>query len=246
MTNTTPRLGSILLASTVPDRLRAWYQTAFSIRPDHNGVLDFGGVGLLIDGRDDIADPNPQPGRVILNFETDDAHALTARLDGLGVRWIAKLEERDHGLFATLADPDGNYIQVLQLNAAYHGGGVLNGTRAYSGFAVDDLAAARQFYERTLGLTVTEEGDLLNVTVAGGAQVLIYPKPDHQPAAFTVLNFPVDDIDAAVEQLAERGVRFRRFDGIEVDEKGISRGDGPSIAWFTDPAGNVLSVLQEK
>ncbi|MBM7790584.1 VOC family protein [Tenggerimyces flavus] len=124
--------------------------------------------------------------------------------------------------------------------------GILNGTRAYSGIAVDDLTAAKQFYERTLALTVIEEGDLLNVTIAGGARVLIYPKPDHQPATFTVLNFPVDDIDTAVDGLTARGVRFKRFDGIEVDEKGISRGDGPSIAWFTDPAGNVLSVLQEK
>lgn len=240
------RLGSILLASTTPDRLRAWYQTGFSILPDHNGVLDFGGVGLLIDGRDDVEDLNPQPGRIILNIETDDAYALTARLDRLGVSWIAKLEERDHGLFATLADPDGNYLQILQLNDAYHGEGILNGTRAYSGFAVDDIATAKQFYEKTLGLTVTDEGDLLNVTVAGGARVLIYPKPDHQPATFTVLNFPVDDIDTAVDHLTARGVLFQRFDGIEVDEKGISRGDGPSIAWFTDPSGNVLSVLQEK
>lgn len=239
------RLGSILLASTTPDRLRAWYQEAFSIRPDHNGVLDFGGVGLLIDGRADIADRNPQPGRIILNFETDDAHALTERLDRLGVSWIAKLEERDHGLFATLADPDGNFIQVLQLNAAYRGGGILNGARAYSGFAVNDLVAARQFYEQTLGLSVSEEGELLNVAIAGGAHVLLYPKPDHQPATYTVLNFPVDDIDTAVDALTARGVRFERYDGIEVDEKGISRGDGPSIAWFTDPAGNVLSVLQE-
>ncbi len=123
---------------------------------------------------------------------------------------------------------------------------MFSASNAYSGFAVDDVSTAKEFYSGTLGLEVSEEQGLLNIRVAGGAVVLVYPKPDHVPATFTILNFPVDDIDTAVDELAERGVRFHRFDGVDVDEKGIFRGDGPYIAWFTDPAGNVLSVLQEK
>jgi catechol 2,3-dioxygenase-like lactoylglutathione lyase family enzyme len=119
-------------------------------------------------------------------------------------------------------------------------------TKAFSGFSVNDLAAARGFYSETLGLQVSEEHDLLTLHIAGGRDILVYPKPAHTPASFTILNFPVDDIDQAVDELTARGVRFERYDGFEQDEKGIARGDdGPPIAWFTDPAGNILSVLQE-
>jgi predicted enzyme related to lactoylglutathione lyase len=119
-------------------------------------------------------------------------------------------------------------------------------TKAFSGFSVDDIPAAKTFYGETLGLNVSEEHGMLTLHIAGGRDILVYPKADHTPAAYTILNFPVDDIDKAVDQLAERGVRFERYDQIETDEKGIARGaGGPLIAWFTDPAGNVLSVLQE-
>jgi predicted enzyme related to lactoylglutathione lyase len=120
---------------------------------------------------------------------------------------------------------------------------MLDGAKAFSGFSVDDLQRAKEFYGETLGLEVSEEGPGLALRVGGGTPVFIYPKPDHSPASFTVLNFPVDDIDQAVDELAERGVRFQRYDHMEADEKGIFRG-GPYIAWFEDPAGNVLSVLQ--
>ena len=118
-------------------------------------------------------------------------------------------------------------------------------TKAFSGFAVDDIEKAKQFYSETLGLEVTEENDLLTLHIAGDRPVLVYPKPNHTPASFTILNFPVDDIEAAVDQLAARGVDFERYEGtpIATDEKGIFRGGGPLIAWFTDPAGNVLSVV---
>jgi catechol 2,3-dioxygenase-like lactoylglutathione lyase family enzyme len=115
---------------------------------------------------------------------------------------------------------------------------------AFSGFAVDDLQRAREFYGETLGLEVSEEQGLLALHIAGGRAILVYPKPDHTPATYTILNFPVDDIDAAVDELAARGVRVEKYDGFDQDEKGIVRGEGPSIAWFKDPAGNVLSVLQ--
>jgi len=94
-------------------------------------------------------------------------------------------------------------------------------------------------------MKVAEQNGMLGLTVAGGAQVLVYPKPNHEPASFTVLNFPVPDIEAAVEELEGRGVSFQRYDGFEQDDKGIFRGEGPLIAWFTDPAGNVMSVIQD-
>ena len=118
-------------------------------------------------------------------------------------------------------------------------------TSAFSGFAVDDVPEARKFYSETLGLRVSEEYGMLSLHIAGEWNILVYPKPDHTPASFTILNFPVDDIDEAVDELTERGVRFERYDGLEQDEKGIFRGGGPYIAWFKDPAGNILSVLQQ-
>jgi catechol 2,3-dioxygenase-like lactoylglutathione lyase family enzyme len=117
--------------------------------------------------------------------------------------------------------------------------------KAFSGFSVDDMPAAREFYGTTLGLEVTDVEDMLDVTLGGGAHVLIYPKPNHEPATYTVLNFPVADVDAAVDDLASRGVTFELYDepDLKTDEKGIFRGQGPTIAWFRDPAGNILSVL---
>jgi catechol 2,3-dioxygenase-like lactoylglutathione lyase family enzyme len=118
-------------------------------------------------------------------------------------------------------------------------------TKAFSGFAVPDLDEARAFYEATLGLRVSQEHDLLTLHLAGDRDTLVYPKPDHEPATYTILNFPVDDVGAAVDELQNRGVRFERYDGFDQDEKGISRNpDGPAIAWFKDPAGNILSVLE--
>ena len=119
-------------------------------------------------------------------------------------------------------------------------------TKAFSGFSVDDIPRARQFYAETLGLKVTEANGLLTLHIAGDRPTIVYPKPDHTPAAFTILNFPVDDIDAAVDALAAHGVEIERYDGMEQDEKGIMRAGGPFIAWFRDPAGNILSVLQER
>jgi catechol 2,3-dioxygenase-like lactoylglutathione lyase family enzyme len=117
-------------------------------------------------------------------------------------------------------------------------------TKAFSGFSVSDVAKAREFYGDTLGLKTSEENGLLTLHLAGDRDVIVYPSPNHTPATYTILNFPVDDIDKAVEELTSRGVRFERYDGLEQDEKRIHRTGGPLIAWFTDPAGNVLSVLQ--
>ena len=121
-------------------------------------------------------------------------------------------------------------------------------TKAFSGFAVDDLRKAREFYGETLGLKTSgldEENGLLVLHLAGDRDTIVYEKPDYIPATYTILNFQVEDVEQAVDDLGARGVRFERYDGFEQDEKGISRGPGPAIAWFTDPAGNILSVLQE-
>jgi catechol 2,3-dioxygenase-like lactoylglutathione lyase family enzyme len=118
-------------------------------------------------------------------------------------------------------------------------------SKAFSGFAVNDLEAAKTFYSETLGVKVTEQNGLLTLHLAGGRDTLVYPKPDYTPATYTILNFPVDDVDAAVAELTRRGVTFERYEGIEQDDKGVARGIGPAIAWFSDPAGNILSVLQE-
>ena len=119
-------------------------------------------------------------------------------------------------------------------------------TKAFSGFSVDDIERARQFYENTLGLNVTEENGMLGLHIPDGGDILIYPKPDHTPARFTILNFPVEDIDRAVEDLTGRGIEMMRYEGVSQDEKGIMRDDySPPIAWFLDPAGNVLSVLED-
>lgn len=118
-------------------------------------------------------------------------------------------------------------------------------SKAFSGFSVDDIPRAKEFYGDTLGLRVTEENGMLRLHVGGDTEILVYPKPNHTPAEFTILNFLVDDVDKAVDELTARGVRMERYEGIEADEKGIVRGQGPDIAWFRDPAGNVLSVLRE-
>ncbi len=124
-------------------------------------------------------------------------------------------------------------------------------TKAFSGFSVNDLQKAKEFYGQTLGLNVSETPEGLALKIAGGGQVFIYPKPNHEPATFTILNFPVDDIDEAVDRLKKLGVRFEKYEGeMKTDEKGIFRGadggQGPNIAWFKDPAGNILSVLEQK
>jgi catechol 2,3-dioxygenase-like lactoylglutathione lyase family enzyme len=121
-------------------------------------------------------------------------------------------------------------------------------SHAFSGFSTNDIAKAREFYSDTLGIEVTEEGGMLTLHLAGGGTVLIYPKDNHEPATFTVLNFPVKDIDKAADALIRAGIGFERYEGANQDERGIARPPkpeyGPPIAWFKDPAGNILSVLE--
>jgi catechol 2,3-dioxygenase-like lactoylglutathione lyase family enzyme len=124
---------------------------------------------------------------------------------------------------------------------------MLKDSKAFSGFSVDDLQKAKEFYGQILGLEVSEEEmGLLSLHIAGGNNILIYAKDNHAPATYTILNFPVDNVEQAVDELTRRGVRFEQYNepDLKTDEKGISRGNGPTIAWFKDPAGNILSVLE--
>ena len=120
--------------------------------------------------------------------------------------------------------------------------------KAFSGFSVDDIPRAKEFYGGTLGLDVSEEWGMLTLRLGSGANVLVYPKgDDHTPASFTILNFPVADVERAVDELTAAGVQFEHYEGeYPTDEKGIFRGEGPTIAWFRDPAGNILSVLEQE
>lgn len=123
---------------------------------------------------------------------------------------------------------------------------LLKDSQAFSGFSVNDIPRAKAFYEQTLGVEVSQEGDNLTLHLGSGASVFIYPKPNHTPATFTVLNFPVDSVDQAVDELTKRGVRFEIYNepNLKTDEKGIMRVGGPTMAWFKDPAGNILSVIE--
>ncbi len=124
---------------------------------------------------------------------------------------------------------------------------MLTDSKAFGGFSVNDVSQARTFYADTLGLRVSEDNGMLTLHLAGDRDILVYPKDDHTPASFTILNFPVNDVEAAVDELTNRGVSFERYPDMEadMDEKGVFHGGGPLIAWFTDPAGNVLSVIQD-
>ena len=123
---------------------------------------------------------------------------------------------------------------------------MLKDSKAFSGFAVDDIETARAFYADTLGIETSEQNGMLTLHLAGDRPTLIYPRPGHEPAGYTILNFPVDDIDGAVDALVARGVEFLRYEGFGQDDRGIMRGQGPPIAWFTDPAGNILSVIEQE
>ena len=124
---------------------------------------------------------------------------------------------------------------------------MLKNAKAYSSYSTNDLAKVKKFYSEVLGLEVKEmkEMNLLNVHLPHGGELMIYPKDDHTPATFTVLNFQVDDVEKTVAMLTEKGVKMERYDGFKQDEKGISRDWGMAIAWFTDPAGNIIAVLEE-
>jgi catechol 2,3-dioxygenase-like lactoylglutathione lyase family enzyme len=254
----TPALGSILLASTDPDRLRGWYERAFDATPNPDGFLVFGGVAVLVDRRDDVADSCVEPGRVILNLHVEDARAAVAHLDGLGVTWVAELEFRGDAWFATLLDPDGNCLQIIELTDAYWAArgrpSVLARARFSGRLPAQDLVRARRFYADSLGLEPIEErpGGLRYEGAVGSFS--LFESTGRPSGEHTQLAFDVDHLDETVRELRQRGVRFeevdlpglRTIDGIaEVDGNYPSTGaSGERAAWFRDSEGNLLGIGQ--
>jgi catechol 2,3-dioxygenase-like lactoylglutathione lyase family enzyme len=255
----TPALGSILLASTDPDRLRAWYERVFVVRPNPDGFLELGGVAILIDQRDDVADRTSEPGRVILNFHVEDARAAAARLDTLGdVRWIAALEQRGDAWFAALEDPDGNCVQIIELTDAYWAArgrpSALSRAHIAGRLPAQDLQRARRFYADVLGLEPVEErpGGLRYEGASG--VFALFASAGRPSGEHTQLAFEVDDIDATVRELRARGLVFeevdvpglRTVDGIaEVEGNYPSTGaSGERAVWFRDSEGNLLGIGQ--
>lgn len=258
-----PVVGSILLATTDPERLRAWYEQAFNVRANADGFLWFGDVGVLIDGRHDVTDRNPQPARVIINLHVHDARATVEHLDGLGVTWLSELEHREPaGLwFATLIDPDGNYVQIIEVTPAYRaaersrtGEGILQAAAVASRLPAQDLDRARRFYADKLGLHPAEErpGGLRYECGKGGFS--LFASTGRPSGEHTQMGFQVDDIEAAVEELRGRGVVFEKVDApgfrtvddiADVDGNYPSTGAiGERAVWFRDSEGNLLGIGQ--
>ncbi len=275
MTNV-PRLSSLLLASTDPDRLRDWYAGMFGAEPDPDGFLHFGPVAVLVDGRDDLAATTREPGRVILNYEVTDIAATARFLDSRGVTWVSSVEYREDGgaWFGTVEDPDGNYVQLLQLTHEYwtqrrarhrHAAGsrAANGSlgrAALQDAAVgvrlpaQDLERARAFYAEQLGLHPVEAREGALRYACGGDSFAIFASGGRPSGAHTQMGFYVPDIDAAVRELRERGLVFD-----EVEIPGLVSRDGivdipgqyPSTGavgeraiWFHDSEGNQLGLGQ--
>ncbi len=261
-----PTIGSFLLASTDPVRLRGWYERAFGVTADTDGFLSFGEVGLLVNSRDDVAAKAAEPGRVILNLHVDDAEATARHLDAIGVTWLAPLEYREQAgaWFGTVLDPDGNYVQIIELTSAYWaarqqrarqaGQGPLAGAAVSARLPAQDLERARRFYAEKLGLEPAE-------TRPGGlryqcrsASFSVFQSAGRPSGEHTQLAWQVDDLDAVVAELRRRGVvledvnvpGLRTVNGIaEVTGNYPSAGGGGErAAWFRDSEGNLLGIGQ--
>ncbi len=247
----TATISSMLLSSDDPKRLARWYAAVFEAEiqtdPDAAGyeIIELDGFYIMFDKRDDVSGPNTGGARAILNVEVDDPLATAARIDELGADWISPLEDKGGGTyFGTVKDPDGNWLQIVRLADEFEAQ-MSNPTSPCSGFAVRDLDAAEAFYRDVLGMRVLRlPMGLLGVRINRSTTVLVYPKPDHEPATFTILNIPVDDLEHTVDDLVAKGVEFLRYDGFDQDERGIARGGdrGPDVAWCSDPSGNVIAV----
>jgi catechol 2,3-dioxygenase-like lactoylglutathione lyase family enzyme len=255
---TTPSLGSIILASTDPERLRSWYIHAFGAMPNPDGFLEFGDVAVLIVPREDVGARCAEPGRIILNLHVDDAKTMVTHLDGLGVSWVAELELRTDAWFATLRDPDGNFVQVIELTDAYWAArgrpSALSRARVTARLPAQDLQRARRFYAEVLGLTPAEErpGGLRYECAAGSFS--LFESTGKPSGEHTQLAFQVDDLDAVVHELRGRGAVFEEYDGPglrTVDGiahvQGNYRSTGASgerAAWIRDSEGNLIGIGQ--
>ena len=261
-----PTLGSFLLASTDPVRLLGWYERAFGVTADTDGFLPFGEVGLLVNSRDDVAAKAAEPARVIINLHVEDAEATARHLDAIGVTWLAPLEYRDQAgaWFGTVLDPDGNYVQIIELTPAHRaarqrrarqaGQGPLAGAAVSARLPAQDLERARRFYAEKLGLEPAE-------TRPGGlryqcrrASFSVFQSAGRPSGEHTQLAWQVDDLDAVVAELRQRGVVFedvnvpglRTVNGIaEVAGNYPSAGGGGErAAWFRDSEGNLHGIGQ--
>ncbi|MDO9456889.1 VOC family protein [Nocardioides sp.] len=247
-----PSIRSILLASADPDRLRAWYVDALGHEPDADGFLDPEGVGLLVDGRDDVAPATVEPGRVVLNHHVPSIAAAAARLDERGATWVSPVELRDAGLwFGTVEDPDGNYVQLIETTPSYwrqkderagRVGGPLSHARAAVRLPAQDLDRARRWYADVLGLEPAEERDGGLRYACGGTSFVVFASTGSASGAHTQMGFDVDGIDDVVAELTERGVVFES-DVVDVAGHYPSSGaSGERATWFRDSEGNLLGL----
>jgi catechol 2,3-dioxygenase-like lactoylglutathione lyase family enzyme len=243
---------SLLLGSADPDRLHKWYVDALGVEPDADGFLQFGHVGVLVDGRDDVDPRTAEPGRVILNYHVTDIKRAAKQLDELGVTWVAGVEYRDAGLwFATVEDPDGNYVQLIQTTPEYwrlkliRAGGTA-GPLEHAAIGVrlpaQDLDRARTWYADMLGLEPVEEREGGLRFLCGGTEFVVFASTGVASGTHTQMSFSVPDLDLAVEGLRDRGVEF---EGDIVDVQGhypSTGATGERAIWFRDSEGNLLGL----
>ncbi|MEU4434081.1 VOC family protein [Nocardia rhamnosiphila] len=245
---------SILLGSTDPDSLRAWYAQVLGVTPDIDGFLEFGGVGVLTDTRDDLAPRTAEPGRVIINYHVPDIHAAARRLEAFEVPWVSGVQYREAGLwFATVEDPDGNYVQLIQTTPTYWAekkrragatAGPLDHARAAVRLPARDLGRARSWYARRLGLEPVEEREGGLRYRCGGTEFVVFASAGRASGDHTQMGFTVPDLDSAVAQLRERGVEFES-EIVEVRGHYPSTGaSGERATWFRDSEGNLLGLGQ--
>ena len=243
---------SLLLASTDPDRLQAWYVDTFDVTPDADGFLALGHVGVLVVPRDDVADRTAEPGRVILNHDVPDIHAAAARLDARGVTWVAPVEHRDAGLwFGTVEDPDGNYVQLIETTPDYWRlrreragatAGPLDDAQAAVRLPALDLERARAWYADKLGLHPVEERDGGLKYACGGTSFVVFASGGAASGEHTQMALQVPDLDLVMTELGERGVEFEH--GV-VDVEGhypSSGASGERATWFRDSEGNLIGI----
>jgi len=254
----TPNLESLLLASDDPARLRDWYATALDAHPDADGFVQFGAVGMLMDKRDDLAPRTVEPGRVILNYHVTDIQAHRRHLDALGVRWISDVEYRGDGgaWFATVVDPDGNYVQLIELTPEYWSKrrarhqaagvfGPLSDARAAVRLPAQDLARARRWYAEKLGLEPAETRDGGLSYECGGTSFVVFASAGAPSGTHTQIAFTVADIETTAAELRARGVALLEDGIVDVAGHYPSTGaTGERAIWFQDSEGNVLGVGQ--
>lgn len=247
-------LNSLLLGSSDPARLRQWYIDALGVQPDADGFLQFGPVAVLVDGRDDVDPRTVEPGRVVLNYNVTDIKRTAQHLDERGETWVAGVEYRDAGLwFATVEDPDGNYVQLIETTPEYWrhkllraGGSAGPLDRASVGIRLpaQDLGRARTWYADKLGLEPVEERDGGLRFLCGGTEFVVFASTGVASGTHTQMSFTVPDLELAIDGLRDRGVEFEG-EIVEVEGHYPSTGaTGERATWFRDSEGNLLGLGQ--